>query len=992
MATPTLVQHVVWIGSGNGDTSGNAFILRLPNATLSNNCQVLCLQYPSTATLSSIAGNVNSWSTTPVKSVTDSGNSMTQAVFVLAGATAGDTQITVTFSAAQQGFEAAFQEWNNIATTTPTDGSAAVVATVKTALASGSFNTTTDGDLILHFVGCTDNGSAGVSGHFNGITQFTKATGCTLSQVNLTDGYFSEYQIQATHGATNPSASCTATASLVSFPSITIALKSAAAGTAPSATATRVFGMLHSRIIGTGGTGNLAYNWQFPTTGNTLALTVSDPTNSIKLVSVSGTASGSWTAISSSGGDSQGCYKTSATASTDEMLTVTLNDATAHAYVQGVTYDIVNGGAFDQAVHHDDGTSFGPGNSSASSLTPGVASGIVLAVAGIATGPPDSVVTPSGAVFLCTNYTGQSDLSFMDNGDFHAAFVYGSNAAQSWVFHNTATSAGGYDMLLISFAAATSAQAAVAWSPSTPPGRRGPKRTFPRQAWPSVTIRNLTSNLSATQATSATLAKQAQLTRSATEASTPTLVKGAQLVRTATEATTATMGARTVGIVRSVTQAESLTLAKVIARTLSLTQASAATLVKAVAHTFATVTQATSAVLVKAGRLIRSATQATLATLTAIKVHLTVLSVTQATSVTLAKAVAIARSVSQVTTATRVLAAQAIRSLTQASGASLVKSVGIVRSVTQASVATLLHTLVKFVTMTVSQATAATLSKMPQLVRAIGQATSVTRSLAVQVTRSLAQATSLAIAKGVRLARALTQATVATLLHGLLKFLTLAASQATAVLLVKMPTLVRSAAQATSAALTKMRTAVLVVTQSTAATLSKAIAKVVSLAQATGAALTAFNPRSFLGGPRFVAARQRMRAFLALWSQPRRWAASRPAGRLFTVSAVSSPRFDTKLPSESVVLTFDATPDLLTSETLTGTPTIVSIVTSLGTDNSPTAIENGAATLDPTAKKVLVPVQAGLDLCDYDITVKCNTSNPAKVWGLLATLPVRAKP
>lgn len=463
MATPTLIQHVVWVGNGNSET-GNAFKFVLPNATLASNCLVLVLQYPSTATLNSITDNKsNTWSTTPAKSVTDAGNSMTEAVFVLAGATAGVTTITVTFSAAQNGVEAAFQEWYNIATSSPLDGSAAQLATT-TAVSSGSFNTTVDGDLILHVVGCTDNGSAGLSGNLNGFTKVAKATGYTLSQVNLSDGYFSEYQVQATHGATNPSATVTVTAGAFTFPSITIALKSASAGTSPSATAVRVFGMLHSRIIGTGAVGNQNYNWQFPTTGNTLVQTISDPVNSIKLVGVSGTSSGTWTAISSTGGDSQACYKTSATASTDEMLTVTINDATNHQYMQGITYDIVNGGAFDTSVHHDDGASFGPGNSSASSLTPGVSAGITVAVAGIATGPPDSISTPSGAVFVPVTYTGETDLSFMDNGDFHGIYVYSSNAAQSWVFHNTATSAGGYNMLLMSFAAGSSVTGVpVAW-------------------------------------------------------------------------------------------------------------------------------------------------------------------------------------------------------------------------------------------------------------------------------------------------------------------------------------------------------------------------------------------------------------------------------------------------------------------------------------------------------------------------------------------------
>jgi hypothetical protein len=442
--TPTLVQHVSWVGNGNSET-GNAFVLRLPNPTGANNLLLLDLLYPSSVTSVSITdnatGGTNTWPTTPTVTVTDSGNAMKDGVFILPGAFGGVTAITVTLNAAKNGFKPTFQEWYNVATTSPTDGSASALATTSS-VSSGSFNTTTNGDLILHFAGCTDNGSGGLDGSIDGFSKVVKATGYTLSQVDLTDGYFSEYQIQSTAGATNPAATITVTAGSFTFPSMTLALKAATAGTAPTATP-RVFGMLHSRIIGTGATGNVSYPWQFPTHGNTLVSDFSDPEAAIALVSISGATSGSWTTVTTSGQEAQAAYKTSATASTDEMLTVTLNDAIDHVYIQGITYDIVGGGSFDQSVSTVGSTTFGPGNSTpAVSLTPGVTSGIVVAVFGLNTGPPDSVVTPSCATFLSVTYTGETDLSYMDNGDFHAICYYSSNAAQSWVFHNTASTSG----------------------------------------------------------------------------------------------------------------------------------------------------------------------------------------------------------------------------------------------------------------------------------------------------------------------------------------------------------------------------------------------------------------------------------------------------------------------------------------------------------------------------------------------------------------------
>lgn len=448
--TPTLVQHVSWVGNGNSET-GNAFVLRLPNATGANNLLVLELQYPSNVTTVTITdnatGGTNTWPSTATVSVTDAGNAMTDGVFILPGAFGGVTAITVTLNAAKNGFKPEFQEWYNVATSSPADGHASQLATT-TSVSSGSFNTTTNGDLILHFAGCTDAGSGGLDGSIDGFSKVVKATGYTLAQVNLTDGYFSEYQIQSTAGATNPSATITVTAGSFTFPSLTLALKAASAGTAPTVTP-RVFGMLHTRIIGTGAAGNVSYPWQFPTVGNTLVSDYSDPEAAIALVSISGTASGSWTTLTTSGQEAQAAYKTSATASTDEMLTVTLNDAIVHGYIQGITYDIIGGGSFDQDVTTVGSTNFGPGNSTpAVSLTPGVTSGIVVAVIGVNLGPPDSVVTPSCGKFLSVTYTGESDLSYMDNGDFHAICYYSSNAAQSWVFHNTANTAGFGAMLV----------------------------------------------------------------------------------------------------------------------------------------------------------------------------------------------------------------------------------------------------------------------------------------------------------------------------------------------------------------------------------------------------------------------------------------------------------------------------------------------------------------------------------------------------------------
>jgi hypothetical protein len=98
---------------------------------------------------------------------------------------------------------------------------------------------------------------------------------------------------------------------------------------------------------------------------------------------------------------------------------------------------------------------------------------------------------------------------------------------------------------------------------------------------------------------------------------------------------------------------------------------------------------------------------------------------------------------------------------------------------------------------------------------------------------------------------------------------------------------------------------------------------------------------------------------------------------------------DSKGPTEKRVLTFNFAADLETGELLQ-TPITVAFATALGTDASPSALANGAAAVDATGTKVLVPVQGGLEGCDYAITVTVATSNTNKTLAMTAVLSVRA--
>lgn len=151
--------------------------------------------------------------------------------------------------------------------------------------------------------------------------------------------------------------------------------------------------------------------------------------------------------------------------------------------------------------------------------------------------------------------------------------------------------------------------------------------------------------------------------------------------------------------------------------------------------------------------------------------------------------------------------------------------------------------------------------------------------------------------------------------------------------------------------------------------------------------LAPFVPR-LTGEARYIIKRLRARRF-TIAGIGVEYTIRRPRGRRFTVSAVSYLQFEPKDPGEEVKLTFDATPDLFgTGVTLNGAP-VVTVTMKDGNDPSPSAILNGTAGLDPTSLKVIVPVQGGLNLCDYDVRVKCATTDPQIVWALSGILPIR---
>lgn len=441
-SVPTLIQHVVWSSNWQVDF-GNDFRLVLPNATLFQNCLIFKFLYPTSVKWIRITDNMgNQWPLTPTMSVDDTTNNVRLAVYIMPAMPAGVQTLFVNFNAAIQGFNPAFQEWAGFALSNILDGTPQTTFNQPNPIAAAALTTSVANSAVFQIAQSTDSGTA-ASGFGNGFHIFNVPTGTFIQTDPQNAGYYCQYQIQATPGSVTPSANVVpAPGGAYGFAIIAFALKTADTGTLPSPVGTRVIGSFHLRIAGSGAPGNQNYAIQWPTFGNLLVGGATDPSSVIRLVGATGNVSGIWANVPD-GGNASLIYKTNAINSTAEVLSVTLNDGAAHNYVQGVWWDFYQGGAFDVANNTGGGVTFGPGNSTPPApIVPQIAEGVTVVYWGLNTGPPDAIESPANAYMASVFYSGENDLTDMDNGDMNAIYIFNSNTVQNWVLHNTATTTG----------------------------------------------------------------------------------------------------------------------------------------------------------------------------------------------------------------------------------------------------------------------------------------------------------------------------------------------------------------------------------------------------------------------------------------------------------------------------------------------------------------------------------------------------------------------
>lgn len=452
MATPQLQQ--CYISSCNpagvGGDTGDAFLKTLPNPVGAGNCIIIAASYPAAVTSATITdNNGNTW---PAATITETGGTGNYklSVFVLPNANAGPTQFELNIGATKrQPVAWEIYEYNNIATSSPVDVSHGAANQSGTSLAAGSMTTTAAGDLILTFA----HPSGGIGGNPTGWTAGGSATLLAADIAwNSQQGYpkASQYQIQASAGAINPSISI-AGDSADTFNVISVALKSASAGTAY--TGMRLLKHIQQCCNALSGT---TWKLQFPTMGNLrfMGSTMSDANQPISAISDS--ESNSWTNLSWNVDSCQGYFLENASANSALTMTLTLSAAsTGNGVICGL-FDIIGAATSGQpgASVSNSLTAISASATSAPNqpdITPQSGSGSILiglmnnqgAGGGSTAGLTTGVTGPTGAVWAGTLYTGRTGGSQFDFGDGWATVTDNQSTSQLNFTYSVNTITGG---------------------------------------------------------------------------------------------------------------------------------------------------------------------------------------------------------------------------------------------------------------------------------------------------------------------------------------------------------------------------------------------------------------------------------------------------------------------------------------------------------------------------------------------------------------------
>lgn len=466
----TLVQQVSTDAQTFNEASPpSAYTVHLPNPSLSGNAIVLSFIRPSSLTVSSITDNKSNTWPAVTASVTDGGNTVTLATYVLPNATTATQDITITFSGAAGLFKAHVLELYNVPSSSPTAGSTTNASSTLPVVTAGSFTPSQSG-CYLYQIAVDSTFTGGGLGATVLLTGIGAGPGWGLLTGDRGGAWAAQHLVQVSAAAINPRLTFAGAGnSTDSAVSIAVAIKqSAGNGTAPSGL----------RIVGQHSIYSRQDNAKIevPTFGN-LTVGFCDSQNAI--TSVSDSASNSYTLYQPSG-TPQALYAQNATGKSSNVLSFTWTGGNGFI-VQ--FFDIAGAAtsAFDQNATGTIGVAQGAGTyHDIPDITPTTSTGIVLARAEMGFGPPTAVNVGKS---LTVDYSGKTDAG-TDQGSGLIAYF---NAPASlidiaWTTDPFATSGGASSTSGLSASALAFKSASVASTPSLPVfGNQFRPRIFTKQ-------------------------------------------------------------------------------------------------------------------------------------------------------------------------------------------------------------------------------------------------------------------------------------------------------------------------------------------------------------------------------------------------------------------------------------------------------------------------------------------------------------------------------
>ena len=433
-STPSFVQSVISTTNipGVEGNAGNNFKYILPNSVRAGNALLVAATWPHGVT-PTISDNVNG--TWPAAIVTVDGGvgNYVSGFFLKTNVAAGVTTVRATFGSNQIPFQWNIFEINNVVGANGSTGTANVTGPN---LATGSFtpgnNNASGGNLVVSYFPLSAAASSNP-------TSWVKGSGHTLYEADISwinnQGFphATQYVLQTAQAAINPSVTATGDRA-DTYNCVAIALQVGSAGSPKPSSGIHIDKIIHFSMTANATT---ALNMQTPFGGNLRVLAAD--TGGQAYNSVTDSDSVTWSVAggiaNANNANAYIFYRQNAPANDGATLTLHMPAGGLGAANSWRIFDISNAAAssFDTSVFGAGQNFNGVGSvSNWPSITPGVSSGLTIALAGLGQGPGLSVSAPSGAIFDMIAYTNEIDADLYENADLLGHYYFSSNATQNW--------------------------------------------------------------------------------------------------------------------------------------------------------------------------------------------------------------------------------------------------------------------------------------------------------------------------------------------------------------------------------------------------------------------------------------------------------------------------------------------------------------------------------------------------------------------------------